>query len=160
MITVTCKYTNEVFEADSKRTTTHPQVRRFLDDTAKFNTTGYRAAVDALAEVKSSGMTLTEKLAYAQAAANGRTAEYNAERAAKAQRDAEDYERRQQRKEARQALNWKLGKHGYRWCMTGGDAEQNDIIGTEFGDDREWTLFAADGRIVTVQQALAEIEAK
>ena len=135
-------------------------MRRFLDDLAKYNLVGYRAAVNALAEVKTSDMSLAEKLTYAQAAAEGRAAEYSAERAAKAAQQAEINEMYRQRRQARRDLNAKLAKHGYRWHKTGGDADQNDIIGAEFGEDVEWTLFAADGRIVTVPQALMEIEAK
>jgi hypothetical protein len=59
---------------------------------------------------------------------------------------------------ARKATNMKLRANGFQW-KKGGVIETFDDY--DEGPERtEWTLFAPDGRIVTVAEALAEIEGK
>ncbi len=157
---ITCDKTGIQFETDSKRQKNHPAVSALLNQAAKDGV--YNAAIEALAEVKSSGgYTIDEALALARSrmteSENEKWQRVRAtEIARKAQADARA-ERRYQ--------NDVLRKHGYTWHKE--DEESMDVFGATAFEDRYgdnvssvWILTAPDGREVTVQQALAEINAK
>lgn len=122
----------------------------------------YREALAALEHAGAEGLTGGEYRARAQEVyaelVAGRQVALRRRREDATQREAD----RKAAKREREATNARLREHGYRWQKV--DAESMDFAGAGAFDaiygDREfvWELSAPDGRTVTVEQALAEIE--
>jgi hypothetical protein len=148
--TVKCQHTGIEFQAASKRALNHPVVSAFL---AKYNSDwkSYRGAGD---EIKASLANVYGAYETAEEAVAAAEADYLAWRSGqtgiRAQMKAEAKAKAEARR-AREATNAKLREHGYTWTRDNADGYQ-----PVFGDD-EWHLISADGREVTVSQALAEI---
>jgi hypothetical protein len=165
MITVTCQYTGIEFEARSKRSKNHPQVSEFLNAANKDSNHyrgSYQAAKDIFAQIKTQNIT---KIDEAMQLAAQAYEEWKSGDAAPVIRKTQGdllREKKQYSKE-REKINSVLRQHGYRWHKE--DEESMDFAGaTAFestygrGLSYVWTLSAPDGREVTINQALAEIE--
>lgn len=159
-VTVTCQYTGIEFEAASKRSKNHPAVSRLLTEASndKHNPNRYRLTVNAFAEARKAGLTdIDEIMTFVnEVVTNGVEAAYRQRKAAAEQQRAQDEARKeaQQRRRDRNAL---LYRHGYRWIK---ESEEDRDFHAGFMTDPlidQWQLIAADGRTVTVQQALEEI---
>lgn len=151
MITAICQHSGLEFEASSKRTKQHPNVAA-LKSTA-YDNGNYAEVMQALDTVKERGgyKTIEEYLDLVNEIASGKvTASRDArkrEREEKAQRE----EARREHKRQRDAQNNILRRNGYNWRKI---HDQED----EHYEDGQWLLFSPDGRSVSVEQALAEIE--
>lgn len=150
-VTIKCQYTGIEFEARSKRAKNHPLVTEMLDQ-YKNDWKSYPGAYDelknALKSVHGAYDTAEEAMEAARetylAWRNGETSIYE-------QRRAEQQARRE-RREARRAQNDYLRDHGYTWHKNDDDGYQ-----PMFASD-DWHLVSPDGRVVSVAQALDEIE--
>ena len=152
MTTITCQYTGIQFEAESRRTKNHPMVSALLTEAAKdrYNPGAYRQAIAAFEVARQSGMTdINEVITLARdMMANGaQAARQQRESIVRQQREAD--EARHQRR----AQNEHLRAHGYTWSKDYADFDEY-----EEGEPSLWTLRSADNRVVTVAQALDEIE--
>jgi len=150
-VTVKCQYTGIEFEAKSKRSKNHPQVAALLAEANKNRT--YSAVKDALTEGQELGFeTIDEYIEFARAAMFTANAKFTARmNQMRAERKA-----KQEAKRHRDFVNAKLRKHGYTWRKN--FAYDHDHY-EESDGTFEWELWSEDGRQVTVEQALAEIEA-
>lgn len=159
MITIKCQHSGLEFEANSKRTKQHPDVAAFKNEAAS-KRGDYNAALKALDEAAQTGnyKTIEEYMHLVNDIYTGANkAKHEAEKKrleaeAKARQELAD------RKAKRQAQNAFLRENGYVWKKE----EIFDFDQMEEYDPRyakfEWTLYAPDGRAVTVSQALDEIE--
>jgi hypothetical protein len=154
MYTITCQYTGIQFESDSKRKN-HPKVSALLVPD-KHNPGAYQATKTALAECKAAEMTdIDEVVTYVRdAVANGNAAARERRNAQNEQR-REQERQREEAKRRREATNAHLRQHGYKWYRN--DAYDFDSYEESDGSYR-WELHTPDSRIVTVEQALDEIE--
>lgn len=161
MATVKCDKTGIEFEASSKRQKNHPLISALLNEASKdrYNTGTYRIAMEACEQVKANGVEdINEAIAYIRERMSGNT------NAKLSQRAAEKRERKE-RNEERARVNRLLKAHGYTWHKE--DEESMDAFGatafeTTYGSSSSsmWILSAPDGRSVSVNQALKEIEAQ
>jgi len=159
-VTVKCQYTDIEFEAKSKRSKNHPKISDLLASANKAGT--YGAVKAALEKGREMGLeTIEQFLEIAEAASHDKLEEYS-------QRRNEQRERERQRAEARETRrqrNAHLRSHGYRWQKIAVGTEEATLPGSygagigEYSHE-EWQLFAPDGRPVSVDRALAEIEAQ
>ncbi len=152
METVTCQYTGIQFQAASRRSKNHPLVSDLLGEAAKDrnNPGAYRQVIAAFDEAQRTGMTnIDDVIAFARdAMTNGAVvARRRREDAVRQQREADEV--RHQRK----AQNEHLRANGYRWSKEFANSDEY-----EEGEASLWTLWSPDQRVVTVAQALDEIE--
>lgn len=157
MITVKCQHTGIEFEAASKRTKMHPAISAIKNEAAKDGT--YRQVMEAItAAEKETWTSIEDAVEFITDMAAGRiTAKRNADRAAGAEKAAAE-KARKDAAQARKERNDKLYRNGYRWSKE--TEESMDIFGATAFDaegGNTWILTAPDGRIVTVKQAMSEI---
>lgn len=159
---IKCARTGIEFETDSNRQKNHPEISAVLAEASKDkqNAGAYRAAAKACEAIKADGTyTIGEAVEFIRQAVTEGSVPQQARTRGTAMR-----QRKEQRR-SREQINAILRQHGYTWSKE--DEESMDVFGaTAFectygaGLSAVWTLAAPDGREVTVQQALAEIEAK
>lgn len=152
MVEVVCKESGITFEASSKRTQQHPRIAALKQQGNKDGT--YREVNDALMKVKKAGgyTTIDEFMALVEDFMNGKKQERRTADARIAEQRAKDRADDEARKEERRKQNELLKANGYTWNKyTRYDETQEE-------DGFEWVLKSADGREVSVTQALAEIE--
>lgn len=146
-----CEKTGLEFEAKTKRTKNHPAIMNALSKAEKDGF--YREAIAALEASKGKLETVEAYIALIENAGNTKADAASA-------KFREEYAAKEAAKEARrerEAQRQKLARAGYVWHNVGiTDVEEADELGVEVGPD--YALFAPDGEIVTVKQALAEIE--
>ena len=166
MITVTCEKTGIQFESDSKRQKNHPRVSAFVNDANKDNrhyAGAYGAALNIVAEIKAAGITdIDDAMTYVNEAyaawKNGTAKPIIRKTQGDYMREAKD------RRNERERVNEILKAHGYRWEKEDYGTEDDFLPGSynagigEYAGSR-WTLYAADNRHVSIQQAMKEIEA-
>lgn len=163
MVEITCNESGIKFEAATRRTKQHPLI---ADAKAKANKDKmYSQLNDALATVRREGgyTTIEEFMARVNAIMRG---EKDAKAEATAKRLREDKARedaRQQARANRYTQNLILRKHGYTWHKVAVGTEDDVLPNSYMAGVGElshyrWELSAPDGRIVTVAQAMAEIE--
>jgi hypothetical protein len=158
MVTIICEKTGIEFEARTKRTKNHPQIMAWVNEAAKDG--WYNTALETIKKSRKDGATTLE-----QFVADLR----QAETAFKEQSNAaytEKMERERQQKEAkrqRYITNSTLREHGYHWVnLAFEDEEEADafgLIGPQYEHliGKDWHLYAADHREVSVRQAMEEI---
>ena len=153
MVTILCSESKLEFEAETKRTQQHPRIATLKAQANKDGT--YREVNQALAEARKRGgyasidefMVLVNQIV---AEAKDKTRAQHDRIAASRRREEEQ---RAQIKAQREARNAKLKAAGYQWSKY----EPMEDMGQEMGDAR-WELYSPDGRLVTEQQALDEID--
>lgn len=153
MTQVTCKHSGIKFEAASKRTTQHPQVAALKNAAHAAGNYGEVMTALEVAQKRGGYETIEQYVAIVNEIAGGKV---NAKRdAARQEREAERQreEERQQRKRERQVRNAHLRQYGYYWHREEDDDERQIHF-----EEPGWYLLAPDGRVVSVQQALSEIE--
>lgn len=167
MVAITCEKTGISFEADSKRQKNHPRVSAFLNAANKDGQRyagAYGAAKDILDEIKAAGMeTIDDAMTYANEAyvawKNGTTKPIIRKTQGDYMREAKD------RRNESERVNEILKAHGYRWEKEDYGSEEDTLPGSygagigEYAGSR-WMLYAADGRHVSIQSAIKEIEGK
>lgn len=155
MPTITCQYTGIQFEAPSARSKNHPAVSRLLTEASgdKHHRNRYQVTLEALATVRNENLTdINEVLRRVDYIVTNRLdGQHTAQRQAELQRRQQEQER-EARRQARKEQNEYLRRHGYTWSKTYADFDEY-----EEGEPSQWMLSAADGREVTVAQALDEI---
>lgn len=148
MVKVICQHSGIEFEASSARAKQHPLVADLKTDANRRGT--YAAAMKAMEVVRKDGgyATIEEFVSLVNAEVAGTRKAQIASKIA-AENDRRDA---QQKLKEQNAL---LKANGYRWSKEettgyfGGDSDAPEYA---------WTLIAPDGRAVTVQQAIAEIQ--
>ncbi len=163
-VTITCPYTGLEFEAPTRRSKNHPKISAVLNEIATDRRAApgaYGAAIEAIRNARTAGVSdIDEFVAVARAAAAGRLAEHRSQRDARieAERKAEELRRERQRR------NELFKANGYTWqkFAVGTDDEWAGR-GSYYGgvgefSHYEYELHSPDGRIVSEQQALDEIE--
>lgn len=162
-----CQRTGISFEAHSKRQKNHPRVSEFLDAANKEGRHyigAYAAAGSILEEVKQAGITdIDEAMDYAAAQfAKWKSSDAKVfVRKTNGDRIRELKERKRQRDE----VNAILKPAGYRWEREEYGTEEEFMPGSYNAGIGElagyrWVLYAPDGRMVSVQQALKEINSR
>lgn len=152
MVIIKCSESGIEFEAASKRTKQHPRIAALKADANKRG--DYAAVMNALTAVRAAGnyTTIEEFVAAVETERAVAADQRHAATLAEAKRRDEEAATRAEMKAARMARNAHLRAHGYKWQNVEIDPYAGDAIETE------WVLFAPDGRSVSVQQALDEIE--
>lgn len=147
MVTITCQESGLEFEAETRRTKQHPEIRalkEWADKAGKFRE--LNAALSAVR--KAGGYTTIEQFVSAveahMNAAKAKAQELSVIRA----RDAREAE--EAAKATRQRINDKLAAHGYKWIKAGTIAQDEDSL--------EWMVASPDGRVMDLHGALYEIE--
>ena len=161
MVTITCDKTGIQFEAASKRQKNHPKVSNLLNWAATKGKPGaYGVALNLLSECRTEGM--TDISAILKRVEDG-VAEFNtAASEAEWQRiqQRKEYERqRRARRQEREYTNGILFEGGYHWINLGFDSEE-DADFTNFNSvyiGKDWHLYSADHREVSVRQAMQEM---
>ncbi len=157
MVTVKCQHSGIEFEAKSTRTKQHPLVAEFKNEAAS-KRGDYSLAVQALDKAAEIGGYETIK-DYMQLVNDIYTGAYDAKREIERNQNQEQRKAEQDWRDAkakREATNRHLREHGYKW-----NKEYRDTAyGAGWGEDdsQVWRLYSPDGRVVTVEQALDEIE--
>lgn len=151
MVTVVCKESGIEFEAASKRTQQHPDVAA-LKNAANKNG-NYREVNEALSAVRKAGgySTIEEFMVLVGNHINSKKEEQNRRSIAAAQAREKENAEIEARKEARRKQNEHLKVHGYTWHKYDVYDVTQEVVGSE------WKLISADGRFVSVEQALDEI---
>jgi len=149
MVKVICQHTGIEFEARSKRSKNHPRISALLSEANKNR--AYNAVKDALAEGRELGFETIEQFEeFARAAMRASRQEY----VERMNEIRDEQKAKREAKRRRDIVNAKLRQHGYTWRKNFAyDADHYE----ESDDTFEWELWSEDGRVVTVEQALAEI---
>jgi hypothetical protein len=147
MVTIICSESKLEFEAETRRTKQHPRIANLKSQADKNG--NYREVNAALAEARKRGgyTTIDEFMALVQQIVTEKQEQARAmhDRIAASRRREE--EMNAQIKAEREARKAKIKAAGYKWLKD--DYEEGNV---------RWDLFSPDGRIVTEQQALDEIE--
>lgn len=152
MVTIICQHSGLEFEAETKRTKQHPRIATFKAKADRDGT--YRDANNALTEANKRGgyTTIDEYMAFV----NTIMLEYRDKERIRHDRAAAAYRReeeaRKQMQTERDDRNATLKASGYKWSKYIPDEDSQEIEYTR------WELYSPDGRLVTEQQALDEIE--
>lgn len=163
MTTVTCQHSGLEFESKSGRAKNHPALDSLLKDAYKRGV--YGETMDALKAVRAAGgyETAEQYLARVNDILAGKVSERRARQEAQLRAEQEAEKARKEAKRQREAQNAFLRQHGYTWHKYAVGSEEDTFPGGyaagigEF-DHYEWYLESPDGREVTVEQALDEIE--
>jgi ribosomal protein L24 len=154
MITIICEKTGIPFEAENRRRKSHPTVMAWLSQAheegwyQQANDVIYGS--DARCIEKQQFQTIEQFTAYFEQLRATSIEANNAHRTAEVEREREIKEARQQR----YITNNLLRGRGYHWEKLENDEEDIDFFGVpEF----EWILKGADGRVVSVQEAMQEL---
>ena len=148
MTTITCQYSGLEFEAKSSRAKNHPALADLLSRAHRDG--NYSQMVETLQAVRKAGgyTTIEEFVALVNARLQKREEKFRAaEAVSKQRRDEAEQQRREQ--------NALLKERGYTWFKN----HHYDFDHYEEEDGTfVWELYSADGRLVTVAQALDEID--
>jgi hypothetical protein len=164
MMIIKCQHSALEFEAKSKRSKNHPLVSELKTEANQEG--NYREVCQAIDKIKVQGKytTAEEFVQQVRLLASGATIA-RLEREQEWQRLArQDEKRHREAKAKRAATNRRLRAHGYTWHKE--DEESMDHLGpnafSEIYGNRSyvWILTSSDGRVISVKEALAEIEAK
>ena len=162
MMTEKREKTGIEFQSDSRRQKNHPEISRLLNQAARDGGASYRDALEACNEIKIAGSyTIEQAVEYINAIVSGKAAEYRAKRNADRLADREREQRIEEQKRQRRETNAFLRKHGYVWQKEGYASEEDADHIAGFASapiGKYWTLYAPDNRVVSVEQALKEIE--
>lgn len=151
-VIIKCQHSGIEFEAASRRTKQHPAVAELKNRANKDGT--YRQMNEALDAVRKEGgyETIDEYINLVKQQMNGVESYKARQLRFRAEREAARDEIRQRR----QKQNAILREHGYTWHA---EYVDRDAPALEMRDEGKYFyLTAPDGRIVTVEQAMAEIE--
>jgi len=160
MVKVTCQHSGIEFEADSKRTKQHPRIAAIKSEANKRG--NYREVNAALDAVRKAGgyTTIAEYMAMVDLYLKGKSAERDAAAAKRREQEQRDEEERAIARQRREEQNALLKANGYRWSKTEIGTEGGFSYGAGIGEfsHYEWILWSPDNRVVSVAQALDEIE--
>lgn len=156
MVKIICQYTGLEFEATSKRQKNHPEISKLLNEAAadKRNPGAYGIVKKALAEGRTRDFTtVREFIEFARSAVQA-GAQEQADQERRNRELREEQARKREEAEARRKVqNARLREHGYLWSR-----EYRDHDEFEEGEPSLWVLRAPDGRAVSPEQGLDEIE--
>lgn len=163
MVTVICQHSGIEFEAATKRTKQHPEIATLKDRANKEG--NYREVGDALDTVKKAGgySTIEEYMDLVRTELQTKRDAFLARAAKQREWQAKDESEKIEREARRAEENALLNANGYTWRKEAIGTEDSDMRGSygagigEFSH-YEWRLYAADGREVSKEQALAEIK--
>jgi hypothetical protein len=163
MVIVICQHSGIEFEAATKRTKQHPDIASLKDRANKDG--NYREVGDALDTVKKAGgyATIEEYMGLVRAELQKKRDAFLARAAKQREWQAKDEAEKAEREARRAAENELLKANGYVWRKEAIGTEDSDMRGSygagvgEFSH-YEWRLYAADGREVSKDHALAEIK--
>lgn len=158
MVKVICEHSGLEFEAKTTRSKSHPRVSDLKNRAYREN--NYSDTMSALGKARRAGgySTIEEYMKLVSDIMAGESAKHDAAILASRKVEAEAEQARREVKIRREAQNAFLKQHGYNWqkdeIIDFDQYEEYDARYAEF----VWNLITPDGRIVTVEQALAEIE--
>lgn len=153
MVIVKCQHSKIEFEAKTKRTKQHPLIASLKSDAHSDG--NYSQVLVALDKVAKAGgyETIEEYLSLVDDLLVGKAKAEAEQENSSEQWYQEQEETQREAKTKREAQTLILKNNGYRWAKDYADFDEY-----EEGEPSVWNLYSPDRRVVTVEQALDEIE--